>query len=136
MINSYAYTLDAVGNHTQEVRDEPLLPVMPANTVNNTLDTENRLVESNSIANSFDANGNMTTKGSNSYSYDIENRLIQTNIGGVVTEYQYDRLGNRYVRTVDGTSTRYILDTNTAIVPAAHDAEVIHPFNISGTAMF
>ena len=73
------------------------------------------LSESNSVINSFDANGNMTAKGLDSYSYDAENHLIQTDISGTVTQYRYDGLGDRYERTRDAITTRYILDTNTSL---------------------
>ncbi|EIJ36558.1 RHS repeat-associated core domain-containing protein [Thiothrix nivea] len=114
VINGYSYTLDEVGNHTQEDRNEPLPPEFTPETVKDTVDEENRLTKSNAVANSFDANGNMTGKGNDTYRYDVENRLVQSNIDGVVTAYQYDGFGNRYSRT-QGSTTRYLLDTNTQL---------------------
>ena len=56
----------------------------------------------------YDANGNLTTDGNNTYTYDIENRLVSMN--GVLT-LTYDPLGRLY-QTAGGTSgtTRYLYD--------------------------
>ena len=123
VINAYSYTLDPVGNHLSEERTEPLSPAVPAETVTDSHDAENRLMTSNGVANSFDANGNMTAKGSDSYVYDQANRLVETQIGGTVTEYQYDALGNRYSRNRDGIETRFVLDTNTSLTSVLIDTD-------------
>ena len=115
VINAYRYTLDPVGNHLSEERTEPLSPQLTHGTVTDTHDAENRLIRSNGIANSFDANGNMTAKGADIFAYDAADRLIATTIGGTQTQYQYDALGNRYSRTRAGQETRFVLDTNTAL---------------------
>ncbi len=112
VISSYSYTLDEIGNHTQSVQEEPLIPIVPDQNVSYTYDAENRLTDVNSTANTFDANGNMTGKGSDTYTYDYEDRLIQSTIGGVVTQYRYDGNGNRFVKVEGGTTTRYVLDIN------------------------
>ena len=48
---------------------------------------------SNSLPNAFDANGNMTAKGTNTYAYDQADRLIETNIDGTQTQYAVRRVG-------------------------------------------
>jgi RHS repeat-associated protein len=115
LINAYSYTLDAVGNHLAEDRTEPLSPQLTAETVTDTHDAENRLTQSNGIANSFDANGNLTAKGNDTYTYDQADRLVETSINGTLTQYRYDALGNRYSRTRAGSETRFVLDTNTTL---------------------
>lgn len=112
VISSYSYTLDEIGNHTQSVQEEPLVPVIPDQNVNYTYDTENRLTDVSGTANTFDANGNMTGKGSDTYTYDYEDRLIQSAIGGAVTQYSYDGNGNRLVKVEGSNTTRYVLDIN------------------------
>ncbi len=112
VISSYNYTLDVIGNHTQVVHDEPLTPIFTSQNVNYTYDAENRLTNIKGTANTFDANGNMTGKGGDSYSYDYEDRLIQSTIAGVITQYSYDGMGNRLAKTEGTATTRYILDTN------------------------
>ena len=94
-ISSYNYTLDKVGNRTQVTRNEPLSPILTSAAISYNYDNDNRLTSSTGDTYTYDANGNMTSKGSDTYNYDYEDRLIQTSIGGVITEYQYDGLGNR-----------------------------------------
>jgi len=112
VISSYSYTLDALGNHTQVMQDEPLQPIITGQSLTYTYDAENRMNSAGGVISTFDSNGNMTTKGSDTFTYDYNDRLIQSNMGGVITQYSYDGLGNRLVKTVGGTTTRYILDIN------------------------
>ena len=112
IISSYSYTLDAIGNHTKVVQTEPLAPVLTDQSVIYTYDAENRLTGVDGTTYSYDANGNLTGKGSDIFTYDFEDRLVQSNIGGVVTQYSYDGLGNRLAKTESGINTRYVLDIN------------------------
>lgn len=112
VISSYTYTLDAIGNHTQVVQDEPLLPNIPGQNLTYTYDAENRMTDAGGISNTFDANGNMTVRGSDTFTYDYNDRLIQSNIEGVATQYRYDGMGNRLVKAAGGTTTRYVQDIN------------------------
>ncbi len=64
------------------------------------------------MANKYDANGNLTKRGSDTFTYDYEDRLIQSNIDGALAEYRYDGIGNRLEKTDEETTTRYVLDTN------------------------
>jgi len=115
IISSHTYTLDAIGNPAQEVRDEPLAPILTNNTAAYTYDAENRLATVNGASVTFDANGNMLVKGADSYTYDFDNRLIQSTLDGVSSQYQYDGEGNRYVRQKGAVATRFILDTNSKL---------------------
>ena len=99
VISSYSYTLDAIGNHKNVVQDEPLIPLIPAQNVAYTHDAENRMSDAGGVVNTFDTNGNMTGRGSDTFTYDYNDRLIQSSIGGVVTQYRYDGVGNRLVKT-------------------------------------
>ena len=46
------------------------------------------------------------------FNYDFEDRLTQSNIGGINSQYGYDGLGNRLIRTEGGVTKKYILDIN------------------------
>jgi YD repeat-containing protein len=79
----------------------------------------NQITSSNSYTFTYDAKGNLTSDGVNSYSYDVLNRLIHgpnavsfsydalgrlastTNSSGVTTQYLYD--GQNLVATYDGS---------------------------------
>jgi RHS repeat-associated protein len=123
VIASYAYTLDAIGNHTQTIQNEPLPPVFTPGTVAYNYDADNRLNNAGSTANNFDANGNMTAKGANTFAYDFENRLKQSTMGGVNAQYGYNGTGNRLSKINGGTTTRYVLDTNSALSHVLAEAD-------------
>ena len=55
----------------------------------------------------YDADGNLTKDGVNSYEYDSENRLIKS-IGGVTASYAYDHQNRRYKKTISGSVTHYV----------------------------
>ncbi len=112
IISSYTYTLDAIGNHTSAVKDEPLLPILTSKNITYTYDAENRLINEGGTTQFYDANGNLTAKGSDNFLYDYEDRLKQSNIGGVITQYGYDGLGNRLSKTKGSSTTKYVLDIN------------------------
>ena len=138
VISSYVYTLDNIGNHLQENRNEPLSPVLIPGTVAYSYDEENRMTIANGIANSFDENGNMIGKDTDTYQFDYEDRLTQTTVDGNVTNYGYDGLGDRYFRTrIEGT-TRFILDTNTNltnVIAEANATNAISAYYIYGLGL-
>ena len=112
VISSYTYTLDEIGNHTSAVKDEPLLPILTNKNISYTYDAENKLSNTDSTTFTYDANGNLTARGRDTFTYDHEDRLVQSNIEGVVSEYSYDGLGNRLSKTEGIATTKYILDIN------------------------
>ncbi|MGH6617906.1 RHS repeat-associated core domain-containing protein, partial [Sphingomonas sp.] len=57
----------------------------------------------------YDANGNLTSDGSNSFTYDVENRLI-TRSGGVGVALAWDPMGRLYRVSSPTTDTRFLYD--------------------------
>ena len=112
VISSYSYTLDPLGNHLQVVQNEPLNPILPPKNITLTYDKENRLTNAGGVTFTYDFNGNMTGKGTDTFAYDFEDRLTQSIIGGVSSQYGYDGVGNRFTRTEGGVTKRYIQDVN------------------------
>ncbi len=49
----------------------------------------------------YDANGNLTSDGTTSYLYDVENRLVQVQDGSYTTHLYYDPLGRLYRTTTN-----------------------------------
>lgn len=67
---------------------------------------------------SYDANGNLTSDGGITYSYDIENRLLSASTGAALI---YDPLGRLYETNVSGGSvTRFVYDGDELV--AEYDA--------------
>ena len=58
----------------------------------------------------YDNNGNTTSSNNTTYAYDYENRLMS--VGGGAVSFAYDGDGNRVAKTVNGVTTRYLVDTN------------------------
>jgi RHS repeat-associated protein len=57
---------------------------------------------------SYDANGNVTSTGGKTFTYDSDNRLKSMNGGALNIVYDGD--GNRVAKTVNGVTTRYLVD--------------------------
>ena len=95
---SAAYTLDPVGNRLAESSNLPNL--VPGSFSYN---ADDQLMNE-----SYDANGNVLSTGGNSFTYDSENHLIAMNGGAVII--LYDAFGNRVAKTVNGVTTRYLVE--------------------------
>jgi RHS repeat-associated protein len=57
----------------------------------------------------YDANGNLTSDGTNSYQWDARNRLIAIS-GSVTATFGYDVFGRRMNKTVNGVNTLFLYD--------------------------
>lgn len=112
IIVAYAVTLDGLGNHKQATHTQPLFPILPNQTNNYTYDSDNRLLTIDGQTVLHNANGDLTSIGTNSYAYDFEDRLVQVSITNTFT---YDGLGNRLGRTVDGHAEQFVLDLMSAL---------------------
>lgn len=102
---SFAY--DPAGNRTQLTRN--------GNPTSYAYDSADRLQTAGNVNYAFDANGNLVSKtdtsGTTTYSYDGEDRLVQVELpNGAVVDFGYDPFGNRILRDVDGTVTKFVLD--------------------------
>ncbi len=71
---------------------------------------------------SYDANGNLIGKtnvadagDATRYTWDSRNRLIALDAPGLVARFEYDPLGRRIARTVNGQTTAYLYDGAQAI---------------------
>jgi RHS repeat-associated protein len=58
---------------------------------------------------SYDANGNLTGDGANTYTWDARNHLSAIN-SGTTASFVYDAFGRRIGKTVNGTTTEFLYD--------------------------
>jgi RHS repeat-associated protein len=94
-----SYTgLDSVGNRTS---DTSTIPSISALTSSYNLDDE-------MSTETYDANGNTTGTGGNTFAYDSENHLVSMNSGAVTVVYDGD--GSRVAKTTGGVTTQYLVD--------------------------
>jgi RHS repeat-associated protein len=67
----------------------------------------NQYVTAGSATFAYDANGNLVSDGTTSYTYDVENRMVATTFGTGAT-LLYDPLG-RYYGSIQGSATKTVL---------------------------
>lgn len=85
---------------------------------------------------SYDLNGNLLSwlsadEGRQTYTYDAENRLRTAALNGGATptiSYDYDPTGRRIAKTVDGTTTRYLLDGDEEIAELTSSGTVLRRY--------
>jgi RHS repeat-associated protein len=84
---------------------------------------------------SYDANGNLTSDGTTTYTYDVENRLIQAT-GAKSAILSYDPVGRLAKLVSGGQTTHFLYDGNALVVEYSgttlskryvHSVEVDHP---------
>jgi RHS repeat-associated protein len=110
---AYKLSNDALGNFTNVITIGG--PDQPFSATNATFsyDADNRLAAGGGITFTHDANGNLTGISgtpTTTLGYDALDRLTSVQRGAYSAQHQYDALGQRVTRTVDGVTTRYVVD--------------------------
>ena len=105
------YSYDMGGNLVCEreyAYTEGTLPAAAAVTKTGTFDTvwKDKLLSWNGTAMTYDAIGNMLTKGGSRYTW-TEGRRLSTVENGKTIQYYYDHTGNRTKKVVDGVTTQF-----------------------------
>lgn len=102
-----AFTYDAIGN----VKSNPYAKVMTYGSgAGPHAVTEVQTRDGETIRYAYDPNGNLTTRGSDSFLWDCENRLLRSTDSGIVTNYEYDHDGNRVKESVGARAVLYFGD--------------------------
>jgi YD repeat-containing protein len=70
----------------------------------------NQISTLNAAAFAYDANGNLTSDGALTFEYDEENRLRAASGTGMTATYEYDPLGRRRAKIVNGVVTKFASD--------------------------
>jgi len=111
--DTYEYTYDAVGNRlTKKVTKGSTITTETYN-----YDAANQLTSINGTNIAHDKNGNVTSDGKRTYSYDAEDRLIEVKEGGTsIAKYQYNSDGLRISKTTGTTTIYYTYDENNNVV--------------------
>jgi RHS repeat-associated protein len=68
----------------------------------------NQLTQWKGASLTYDANGNLTSDGTNTYNWNARNQLVSIS-GGASASFQYDPFGRRVSKTIGGT-TQYLYD--------------------------
>jgi len=101
-----SWTYDAVGNRQTQTST---LAGVPTQDFTDAYDENDRL----EAGYTYDDNGSTTGDGTGrTYTYDYENHLITVTGPSLNISYKYDADGNRTEKTVNGVTTKYLVDTN------------------------
>jgi RHS repeat-associated protein len=58
----------------------------------------------------YDNNGNLTSDGTNTYTWNARNQLVSMSGPGLSASFQYDALGRRSGKTINGVTTGFLYD--------------------------
>jgi RHS repeat-associated protein len=91
------------------------------------LDLNDRTTSLDGAALSYDANGNLTSDGANTYTWNARNQLTQVSQGGVAQlSYTYDARGRRTSTAVQGATPKQFLYDGANAVQEVHDG-IVNP---------
>lgn len=107
-IGDLAYQYDAAGRRIQE-GGSLARRGMPGAVASATYNAANRLTAWGGTALAYDANGNLTSDGSRTYTWDSRNRL-KTIAGAATASFSYDAFGRRSGLTLSSSTTSFLYD--------------------------
>ncbi len=107
-LGTLTYTYDAAGRRTS-VGGTWARTGMPAPVASASYNANNQQVTWGGQTNTFDLNGNLTSDGTNTYTWDARDRLASIS-GGVTASFQYDPTGRRASKTIGSTTTQFLYD--------------------------
>ena len=82
---------------------------LPNSVSGNTFNADNGMTGFNGTTLAYDANGNLTFDGTNTYAWDARNHLTAIS-GAVAASFTYDAFGSRASKTIAGTGTQFLYD--------------------------
>jgi RHS repeat-associated protein len=107
-VGDQTYAYDPAGNRTS-VGGSWARTGLPAALTVATYDGANRLVDRDSTGFTYDLNGNLTSDGTNSYTWNARDQLVAMS-GSISASFQYDASGRRRGKTISGTTTNFLYD--------------------------
>jgi RHS repeat-associated protein len=104
-VGELTYAYDSAGNRTTVGGSWARSGLPPALT-SATYDAANRIVTWGGASSTYDLNGNLTSDGTNSYTWNARNQLAAMS-GSVSASFNYDALGRRRAKTVSSANFLY-----------------------------
>jgi YD repeat-containing protein len=103
-----ASTITSEISYTYDVRGNRKTMTKGSTTTNYDHDKANQLISIDGVSLAYDANGNMTSDGTNGYTYNAENQLttVKNASGTTIANYEYNHNGQRF-KKVTGDKTKY-----------------------------
>jgi YD repeat-containing protein len=113
VLGDLTYSYDATGNRLT-TRGSFARSGLPTSIPATSYDGANQQLTFGSVAQTFDANGNLLTQtdatGTTTYTWDARNRLTALTGPTVSATFTYDALGRRTTKTINGQSTSVLYD--------------------------
>jgi RHS repeat-associated protein len=107
-IGTLTYAYDAAGNRT-EVGGTWARTALPTAPTSATYNAANQQTAFGGTTQTFDLNGNMTSDGTVTYTWDARNQLVSLT-GGSTANFQYDPQGRRTSKTINSTQVGFLYD--------------------------
>ena len=87
-----------------------------------TYDQQDRLTSLGATTYVFNADGMLSARGGDSFTYGARGELLSATVGGTTATYRYDGMGRRVSRTVGGGTTQYLYgDADPFLVSAVRE---------------
>jgi RHS repeat-associated protein len=108
-VGTLSYEYDAAGQRTRvggSLARTGIPQVLSSASYNNA----NRQTGFGAQTLSYDDNGNLTSDGSNTYTWNARNQLTGISGPGLTANFSYDAVGRRTIKTVNGSTTSFLYD--------------------------
>jgi RHS repeat-associated protein len=112
-LGTLTYAYDANGNRTV-LGGTWARTGLPAAVASATYNAANHQLTFGSATLSYDLNGNLTSDGTNTYTWDARNRPVAIS-GGNAASFQYDAQGRRTSKTINSAQTGFLYDGLTPV---------------------
>jgi len=109
VLGTLTYAYDAAGNRTT-LGGTWAATGIPQPVSSATYNAGNQQLTFGGQTLSYDANGNLTSDGVNTYTWDTRNRLVALDGTSTTATFSYDALGRRQSTIVNGTTTQFLFD--------------------------
>jgi RHS repeat-associated protein len=107
-LGTLTYAYDAAGRRTV-LGGTWARTGLPAAVASASYNTNNQQTAWGGQTNTFDLNGNLTSDGSSTYTWDARDRLYGIS-GAASASFEYDPAGRRVSKTIAGTTTQFLYD--------------------------
>ena len=111
IIEALTYQYDAAGNRVGLTRSNATASLLATAVASAAYDAANEQTAFAGATLTYDANGNLTNDGVNTYQWDARNRLMGIS-GGTIAAFNYDALGRRTTKVMGSVTSQFLYDGN------------------------